>query len=100
MYASGDSFVYYTENETSQGIPGTTFNSFTGTLSVVPNQRQILVGGGHDLYVQVENTSGTYKGDKEIVNYQPGLQNTTISMTGNNKIEFVVSKELLAQESD
>lgn len=100
MYASGDSFVYYTEAASSNGIPGTTFNSFIGTLSVVPNQRQILVGGGHDLYVQVENTAGTYKGDKEVVDYQPGLQNTIITMTGNQKIEFVVSKNLLAQGSD
>ena len=59
MYASGDSFIYYTEAAASAGIPGTTFNSFTGTLSILPNQRQILVGGGHNLYVQVENTSGT-----------------------------------------
>lgn len=101
MYASGDSFVYYTEaTKASDGTPGTTFNSFTGTLSVVPNQRRILVGGGHDLYTQVENTAGTYKGDKEVVNYQPGLQNTTITMTGNNKIEFTISKTLLAQASD
>lgn len=101
MYASGDSFVYYTEAaEADDGTPGTTFNSFTGTVSVVPNQRQILVGDGHDLYVQVENTAGTYKGEKEVVNYQPGLQNTTITMTGNNKIEFTVSKKLLAQASD
>ena len=101
MYASGDSFVYYTEAaEADDGTPGTTFNSFTGTLSVVPNQKQILVGGGHDLYTQVENTSGTYKGEMEIVGYQPGLQNTTITMTGNNKIEFTISKKLLAQGSD
>ena len=101
MYASGDSFVYYTEAaEADDGTPGTTFNSFTGTLSVVPNQRTILVGGDHDLYTQVENTSGTYKGDMEKVNYQPGLQNTIIPMTGNKKIEFTISKKLLAQASD
>ena len=99
MYASGDSFIYYTEAAASAGIPGTTFNSFTGTLSILPNQRQILVGGGHNLYVQVENTSGTYKGEKEIVSYQPGLT-STVTMSGNNKIEFVVSKTLLAQGSD
>ena len=50
--------------------------------------------------MQVENTAGTYKGEKEVVNYQPGLQNTTITMTGNNKIEFTVSKKLLAQASE
>ena len=51
------------------------------------------------LYVQVENTSGNYKGEKEIDSYQPGLT-STVTMSGNNKSEFVVSKTLLDRVQD
>ncbi len=109
MHAAGDSYVYFTEGETADEdqdgtpeVPGITYDRIRGTVTVVPNDRTILVGDSYPVYYQVENTAGTYKGDKTKIDYRPGLNGTDVVITknGSNTLSFPLDLKGLPQGSD
>ena len=109
MHAAGDSYVYFTEGETADEdldgtpeVPGITYDRIRGTVTVVPNDRTILVGDTYPVYYQIENTAGTYKGDKTKIDYRPGLNGTDVVITknGSNTLSFPLDLKGLPQGSD